>query len=119
MNAKPKMELNSSAFIQKRSTVDSCYSRSAYSHTPVRITILLFPEFSCGQTLINELMLQSFRFLSHSAYNHYFFPSQRTKYSLYSHILGKMLKNFYITFIITVLGDLVQFMQQPGAPSNV
>ena len=26
---------------------------------------------------------------------------------------------FYITYIITVLGDLLQFMQQLGDPSNV
>ena len=67
-------------------TVDSGYSHSAYGHTPVIINILLFSEFSCGQTLINELLLQSFRFLSHPAYNHYFSPSQTTKYSFYSHI---------------------------------
>ena len=97
-------------------TVDSGYSHSAYSHTPVIITLLMFPEFSCGQTLINELLLQSLRFLSHSAYNHYFFPSQTRKYSLYSHILGKKLMNFYITYIITVLGHLLQFMQQPRGP---
>ena len=104
---------------KKGGTVDSGYSHSAYSHTPVIITILLFPEFSCGQTLINELLLQSFRFLSHSAYNHYFFPSQTTNYSLYSHILGKKSMNVYITLISKVLGDLLQFMQQPWAPSNV
>ena len=113
-------------------TVDSGFSNSAYSHTPVIITILLFPEFSRGQTLINELQLQSFRFLSHSAYNtlgtiwypgyaynHYFLPFQTTKHSLLSHIFGKILMKFYITYIITVLGDLLQFMQRPGAPSTV
>ena len=101
-------------------TVDSGYSHSVYSDTPVIITILLFPEFSCCQTLINELLLQSFRFLSLSAYNQsLLFSSQTTKYSLYSHILGKMLMNFYITYIITVLGDLRQCMQQPGVPGNV
>ena len=100
-------------------TVDSGYSHSSYSHTLVNITILIFPEFRCGQTLLNELLLQSLHFLSHSAHYHYFFPSQTTKYSLYSHILGKILMKFYITYIITVLGDLLQFMQQPGTPSNV